>query len=171
MQVKNSEYRIARIGAQAGLIGALMIGISFAINPGPPDGATKEQLISFGKQYYKEILWGAWLQAVGPVLIMLFAITIVDFILDNHQRLYKKDIKSFTKNNTYSRDSSLVIITISIIDLLITRPKNDKQFKRIIALCLQNSKDEYLLERVCNIQKDTSVFSKKEFNQLLKALK
>lgn len=77
MPAKNSAYQIAMLGARAALIGALMIGISFAINPGPPDGATSEQLILFGKRYYKEILWGAWLQAVGPVLIMLFAISIV----------------------------------------------------------------------------------------------
>jgi hypothetical protein len=79
MPAKNSAYQIAMLGARAALIGALMIGISFAINPGPPDGATAEQLVLFGKRYYKEILWGAWLQAVGPVLIMLFAVTIVYF--------------------------------------------------------------------------------------------
>lgn len=77
MPAKNSAYQIAMLSARAALIGALMIGISFAINPGPPDGATSEQLILFGKRYYKEILWGGWLQAVGPVLIMLFAISIV----------------------------------------------------------------------------------------------
>lgn len=77
MATKNSTYAISMLGARGALVGALMIGISFAINPGPPEGATNEQLILFANLHYKEILWGAWLQAVGPVLIMLFTITIV----------------------------------------------------------------------------------------------
>jgi hypothetical protein len=54
-----------------------MIGISFAINPGPPAGATGTQLTAFGQQHYDAIAWGAWLQAVGPVLIAVFALAIV----------------------------------------------------------------------------------------------
>jgi hypothetical protein len=51
-----------------------MLGISFAINPGPPAG---ESMIVFGQQHHGLILWGSWLQATGPVLMMLFALTIV----------------------------------------------------------------------------------------------
>jgi hypothetical protein len=54
-----------------------MLIISFSINPGPPSNATSAQLIAFGNQYYTSILWGAWLQAVGPLLIVLFAFAIV----------------------------------------------------------------------------------------------
>jgi len=60
-----------------GILGVLMIGNSFAINTGPPLNATNEQLILFAKQHYREVLKGAWLQAVGTFLIILFAIAIV----------------------------------------------------------------------------------------------
>jgi hypothetical protein len=63
--------------AVSGLIGTCMIGISFAINPGPPAGASGAQLTAFGQQHHDTILWGAWLQAVGPVLIAVFALAIV----------------------------------------------------------------------------------------------
>jgi hypothetical protein len=54
-----------------------MIGISFAINPGPPAGASAAQLTAFMQQHHDTILWGAWLQAVGPALIAVFALAIV----------------------------------------------------------------------------------------------
>jgi hypothetical protein len=59
------------------IIGVIMLITSFSINPGPPPNATDAQLIAFGKQYYTSILWGSWLQAVGPLLIVLFAFAIV----------------------------------------------------------------------------------------------
>jgi hypothetical protein len=61
----------------SGIVGVVMLIVSFIINPGPPMNATNEQLIAFGNQYYTSILWGAWLQAVGPLLIILFALAIV----------------------------------------------------------------------------------------------
>ena len=54
-----------------------MIGISFAINPGPPAGTSGTRLTAFLQQHHDTILWGAWLQAVGPALIALFALAIV----------------------------------------------------------------------------------------------
>ena len=63
--------------AVSGLVGTCMLGISFAINPGPPAGASGAQLAAFGQQHYDAIAWGAWLQAVGPVLIVMFALAIV----------------------------------------------------------------------------------------------
>jgi hypothetical protein len=59
------------------IIGVIMLITSFTINPGPPSNATSAQLIAFGNQYYTSILWGAWLQAVGPLLTVLFAFAIV----------------------------------------------------------------------------------------------
>jgi len=43
----------------------------------PPAGATRAELVQFGQQHYAGVLWGAWLQAVGPVFIMLFAFSLV----------------------------------------------------------------------------------------------
>ena len=63
--------------AVSGLVGTCMLGISFAINTGPPAGASGAQLAAFGQQHHDAILWGAWLQAVGPALIAVFAFAIV----------------------------------------------------------------------------------------------
>jgi len=63
--------------AVSGVAGTCMIGISFAINTGPPAGASGAQLAAFGQQHHDAILWGSWLQAVGPALIVVFALAIV----------------------------------------------------------------------------------------------
>jgi hypothetical protein len=55
----------------------VLLIVSFAINNGPPPGATAADLVKFGQQNYAHILWGAWMQAVGPVLIVLFAFALV----------------------------------------------------------------------------------------------
>jgi hypothetical protein len=65
------------LSALCGIAGVIMLIISFSINPGPPSNATTAQLIAFGNQYYTSILWGAWLQAVGPLFSVLFAYAIV----------------------------------------------------------------------------------------------
>jgi len=70
--------RLFRIlSALSGIVGVIMLITSFSINPGPPSNATSAQLIAFGNQYYTSILWGAWLQSVGPLLTVLFAFAIV----------------------------------------------------------------------------------------------
>jgi hypothetical protein len=63
--------------AVSGLVGTCLLGISFAINTGPPAGATGAQVTAFGQQHHDAILLGAWPQAVGPVLIVVFALAIV----------------------------------------------------------------------------------------------
>ena len=69
--------RAAVWAAVSGLVGTCMIGVSFAINPGPPAGATGAQVTVFVQQHHDAILWGSWLQAVGPALIAVFALAIV----------------------------------------------------------------------------------------------
>src|SRR6516162_10589271 len=61
----------------SGVVGVVLIFLSFSINPGPPPGASSAELVKFGQQHYASILWGAWMQAVGPVLIVLFAFALV----------------------------------------------------------------------------------------------
>jgi hypothetical protein len=61
----------------AGVVGVVLLGLSFAINSGPPANPTSAELVKFGQDHYAKILWGAWLQAVGPVLIVLFAFSLV----------------------------------------------------------------------------------------------
>jgi hypothetical protein len=72
-----STKLVSILAAISGLLGAVMLIMSFSINPGPPSNATSAQLIAFGNQNFTSILWGAWLQAVGPVFIVFFALTIV----------------------------------------------------------------------------------------------
>ena len=61
----------------SGVAGVVLLIVSFAINNGPPPNPTSAELIKFGQQNYAHILWGAWMQAVGPVLIVLFAFALV----------------------------------------------------------------------------------------------
>ncbi len=68
-------YRV--LSALAGIAGVLMLGTSFAINPGPPPGASTAQLVEFARLHSSSILWGAWLQAVGTILSVVFALAIV----------------------------------------------------------------------------------------------
>ena len=65
------------LAALSGIVGVVLLGVSFNINPGPPANATTAQLIAFANQNFTSILWGAWLQAVGPLLILIFAFAIV----------------------------------------------------------------------------------------------
>jgi hypothetical protein len=61
----------------SGVAGVCMLGTSFTINDGPPPDATTAQLVAFARQYFQEIVWGAWLQAVGTVLTVVFAFGVV----------------------------------------------------------------------------------------------
>jgi len=61
----------------SGIAGVAMLMISFTINTGPPLGAPASEFTKFVHESYASILWGAWLQAVGPVFIVLFAFALV----------------------------------------------------------------------------------------------
>lgn len=65
------------LSALSGILGVLMLVVSFSINAGPPAGASGAELAKFAEQSYKSVLWGAWLQAVGPVFVVLFAFALV----------------------------------------------------------------------------------------------
>ena len=73
----DSKRKICIFSGLAGVIGVALLGLSFAINAGPPPNATSAELMKFGHDNYATILWGAWMQAVGPVLIVLFAFSLV----------------------------------------------------------------------------------------------
>lgn len=61
----------------SGVVGVVLLIVSFGIAVPPPAGATRAELVQFGQHHYAGVLWGAWLQAVGPVFIMLFAFSLV----------------------------------------------------------------------------------------------
>jgi hypothetical protein len=69
----------------SGVTGVVLLVVSFVINAGPPENATSDELIRFGHQHYATILWGAWLQAVAPVLIVLFAFSLVHLARATHR--------------------------------------------------------------------------------------
>lgn len=79
------RFRI--LSGLSGVIGVVLLIISFAINNGgPPPGATYQELVKFVQQNYATVLWGAWLQAVGPVFIVVFAFALV-YLAGAMQRL------------------------------------------------------------------------------------
>lgn len=73
-----SQRLFARLNALSGLFGVIILITSFIINPGPPQAhPTAEQLTAFGQAHYTQITAGAWMQAVGTVLCIVFALAIV----------------------------------------------------------------------------------------------
>ena len=73
----DSRRGICIFSGITGVIGVVLLGLSFATNAGPPPNATNAELMKFGHDNYAHILWGAWMQAIGPVLIVLFAFSLV----------------------------------------------------------------------------------------------
>jgi hypothetical protein len=73
----DSKRKICIFSGLAGIVGVVLLGLSFAINTGPPPNPTNAELMKFGHDHYANILWGAWMQAVGPLLIVLFAFSLV----------------------------------------------------------------------------------------------
>ncbi|MBS1503346.1 MAG: hypothetical protein JST32_14855 [Bacteroidetes bacterium] len=107
MKDQSCVPRLTRIlGAISGIVGVLMIGLSFSINPGPPPNATIAQIITFGNRYYSSILWGAWLQAAGPVFIVLFAFTLVH-LAEAHNRI----------SGWMTFFGAMVLIAVSMIEI------------------------------------------------------
>src|ERR1700687_2433009 len=66
-----------RVSALSGIIGVVLLITSFVINPGPGPNPTAAQLTIFISQHYTSVLLGAWLQAVSPALIVVFALAVV----------------------------------------------------------------------------------------------
>jgi hypothetical protein len=67
------------------IAGVVLLSLSFSINSGPPPDSSAADLIEFGHRHFVSILWGAWLQAVGPVLIVLFAFALVHLADATHR--------------------------------------------------------------------------------------
>lgn len=58
------------------IVGVLMLITSFVINPSPQPDATPAQLVAFADQYHTSILIGSWLQAISPILIVFFGLSL-----------------------------------------------------------------------------------------------
>jgi len=60
--------------ALCGIIGPVILVASFVINPAPPADYSVTQLRDFALQHHNGIVLGGWLQGMGSLLIVLFAI-------------------------------------------------------------------------------------------------
>lgn len=81
-----SRSTVCRLSSAGGVLGVMLLVMSFVINPGPEPGASESSLLHYTQQHYAATLWGAWLQVVGPILIMAFALTLV-YLSDAMHRL------------------------------------------------------------------------------------
>jgi hypothetical protein len=58
------------------LVGIILLNVSFSY-PGPPLNPTSAQMAAFASQHLASTLKGAWLQAVGSLLVILFDFALV----------------------------------------------------------------------------------------------
>lgn len=63
--------------ALCGMAGTITLIGSFIINPAPPPGYTVAQLADFANQHSFTIIMGGWLQGIGSLLTVLFAMALV----------------------------------------------------------------------------------------------
>ncbi len=75
----SSRQRSRLFIALAGIVGPVVLVASFFINPAPPLGATVAQLRDFAVRHHDGIVLGGWLQGMGSLLIVLFALGLVHF--------------------------------------------------------------------------------------------
>jgi hypothetical protein len=76
-------FRIA--AGLCGIFGAIALVSSFIMNPAPPAEFTVPQLRDFAVQHHNAIVFGAWLQGMGSLLLVLFAIALVHLAGATHQ--------------------------------------------------------------------------------------
>ena len=63
--------------ALCGLVGAIVLTLSFAINPGPPAGSSVAQMAGFARAHHNLIVLGGWTQGFGSLLLVIFALGVV----------------------------------------------------------------------------------------------
>jgi hypothetical protein len=61
----------------SGIMGVLLIGESFKINQGPPLTSSDAVFLAYAATHSTPVLLGSFMQAVGPALIIAFALTLV----------------------------------------------------------------------------------------------
>jgi hypothetical protein len=72
-----SPQTFRTLSGVCGVLGPVTLVGSFFINPAPPADATVAQLVEFGRQHNDTIVLGAWLQGMGSLLIVVFALALV----------------------------------------------------------------------------------------------
>ena len=77
--------RLRIVAGLCGIFGAIALVSSFVMNPAPPAEFTASQLRDFAVQHHNGIVFGAWLQGMGSLLLVLFAIALVHLAGATHQ--------------------------------------------------------------------------------------
>jgi hypothetical protein len=77
--------RLRIVAGLCGIFGAVALVSSFVMNPAPPAEFTVSQLRDFAVQHHNGIVFGAWLQGMGSLLLVLFAIALVHLASATHQ--------------------------------------------------------------------------------------
>src|SRR5690348_4537126 len=78
--------RLPRIVAGlCGILGAMALVSSFLMHPAPPADFSLAQLRDFAVQHHNGIVFGAWLQGIGSILLVFFAIALVHLADATHQ--------------------------------------------------------------------------------------
>lgn len=65
------------VAGLCGILGAVALVSSFIMNPAPSADLSLAQLRDFAIQHHNGIVLGAWLQGMGSLLLVLFAIALV----------------------------------------------------------------------------------------------
>jgi hypothetical protein len=65
------------VAGLCGILGAVVLVSSFLMNPAPPADFSVAQLRDFAVQHHNSIVFGAWLQGIGSMLLVLFAMALV----------------------------------------------------------------------------------------------
>jgi hypothetical protein len=81
MSIDNSRVP----AALSGIIGPVILVASFLINPAPPADSTTSQLRDFAVRHHGGIVLGGWLQGMGSLLIVLFALALVHLANATHR--------------------------------------------------------------------------------------
>jgi hypothetical protein len=69
------QFRL--LAALSGIIGPVTLVASFVMNPAPPPDASVADLAEFARRHYNTIVLGGWLQGMGSLLIVIFALALV----------------------------------------------------------------------------------------------
>ena len=77
MDSSNTVRRTCILAGVAAILGVLMIIDSFGINNGPALSSPDSLFLTYATTHQRQVLVGSSLQAVGPALIIAFALTLV----------------------------------------------------------------------------------------------
>jgi hypothetical protein len=73
-----SDRALHLFSGLCGIVGPLVLVGSFAINPSPPPGLPAAALAAWAALREGQLLLGGWLQGIGSLLIVIFALALVE---------------------------------------------------------------------------------------------